>query len=441
MKKLKRLLFLLVVASLAGGGYLLLRDMSAPKLAVAPDGGTLSAKRPLTVKVADSGTGLGSLQVTLSQGGRSVEAVNRSFAAGTAAAEETVNIAAAGLQEGTVQVQIRAVDRSHFRFGRGNVAEQALSFELDNKPPQVAILSAHHNLNQGGAGVVVYTVSEEVDSTGIKVGQILFPGYRQPSGTYVCFFAFPWDMAPSAFVPKVVAVDKAGNERVTGIFYHINARAFPSDTINITPQFLENKIVPDFQHFFPQVTDPLELFLKVNRELRKENLQSILDYGRQTADRPLWAGAFAALPNAASPGAFAQRRTYTHEGRVIDHQTHLGIDLASVAQAPVPAANAGSVVFADDLGIYGNCVIIDHGLGLQTLYAHLSQIGVKVGDTVSKGQIIGHTGATGLAGGDHLHYDVLIAGRQVNPLEWWDEAWIRHNVLDKLALAGGPAGR
>jgi murein DD-endopeptidase MepM/ murein hydrolase activator NlpD len=102
----------------------------------------------------------------------------------------------------------------------------------------------------------------------------------------------------------------------------------------------------------------------------------------------------------------------------------------------VPAANAGTVAFAEDLGIYGNCVIIDHGLGLQSLYGHLSQIDVKVGDTVTKGQIIGRTGTSGLAGGDHLHFDVLVSGQQVNPIEWWDPNWIKNNVTDKLLLAG-----
>jgi len=80
-------------------------------------------------------------------------------------------------------------------------------------------------------------------------------------------------------------------------------------------------------------------------------------------------------------------------------------------------------------------VIIDHGLGLQTLYAHLSQLGAGKGDQVQKGQIIGRTGATGLAGGDHLHLGVLISGIPVNPVEWWDKSWIENNIETKLALA------
>ncbi|MEZ4484468.1 MAG: M23 family metallopeptidase [Syntrophotaleaceae bacterium] len=134
-----------------------------------------------------------------------------------------------------------------------------------------------------------------------------------------------------------------------------------------------------------------------------------------TASSPAWQGAFLRLPNAANRAGFNEQRSYLYGGNKVDQQTHLGIDLASLANSPVPAANSGKVVFADYLGIYGNCVIVDHGLGLQTLYAHLSTIDANVGDQVDKGSILGRTGATGMAGGDHLHYGVTIAGIPVNP--------------------------
>ena len=434
MRKLKLLSLLLIAAALIWGGYLLLRDLSAPTLTLAPADGTVSAKRSPTLTVADHGTGLKHLQVTAVQGGQSVELLNRDYPAGTAQITEPISLK--GLQEGPVELQVRAVDHARIRFGSGNPAELAATFTIDNQAPQISVLSTHHNVNQGGAAVAVYTLSEEAAETGVKVGDRLFPAYRQPSGAWVCFFALPWNMPPSAFVPKVVATDRAGNQRSAGLFYHVSAKTFPSDRLNITPQFLESKIVPDFQQFFPEIDDPLELFLKVNRDLRKENIAKVFEVGQQSAAAPLWSGTFLRQPNAAVPGYFAQPRVYLHNGLIIDHQTHLGIDLASTARAPVPATNAGKVVFAADLGIYGNCVIIDHGLGLQTLYGHLSQIDVRNGDPVTKGQIIGRTGTSGMAGGDHLHYDVLVSGQQVNPIEWWDPNWIRNNVTDKLALAG-----
>ena len=435
MKKLKTLLALLSVAALLAGGFLLLRDLSAPVVTLTPATGPISGKRPLTVVAADDGAGLGTLTVTAVQGERSIELLRRDYPAGTARVEEAV-LLAGGLQEGPVTLHVEAVDRARLRFGKGHAAQQTANLVIDNQPPQIGVLTTQHNLNQGGAGLVVYTVSEEPATTGVKVGNRLFPAFRQPSGTYVCFFVSPWDLPPAAFAPKVFAVDPAGNERSAGFYFHIKPRDFPKDRINITPQFLANKIVPDFQHFFPEIDDPLELFLKVNRDLRKENIAKVLEIGRQSAPAPLWSGTFLRQPNAAVPGFFAQPRTYLHNGLIIDHQTHLGIDLASTARAPIPAANTGTVVYAADLGIYGLCVILDHGLGLQTLYGHLSQIDVKVGETVTKGQILGRTGISGMAGGDHLHFDVLVSGQQVNPIEWWDPNWIKNNVTDKLVLAG-----
>ena len=157
------------------------------------------------------------------------------------------------------------------------------------------------------------------------------------------------------------------------------------------------------------------------------------DRGRQLVGRQLG-------QQAGHGGAvFADQRTYIYNGKEVDQQTHLGFDLAVTANVPVLAANSGKVVNADWLGIYGNCVVIDHGLGVSSLYGHLSSIDVKVGDTVSKGQVLGRSGMTGLAGGDHLHFTMLVGGHPVNPVEWWDSHWIQDRVERKLRDAGAPA--
>jgi murein DD-endopeptidase MepM/ murein hydrolase activator NlpD len=72
---------------------------------------------------------------------------------------------------------------------------------------------------------------------------------------------------------------------------------------------------------------------------------------------------------------------------------------------------------------------------VQSLYAHLSTIDVKVGDTVEKGQALGRSGMTGLAGGDHLHFSMLVGGHPVNSVEWWDAHWIEDRVLRKIREA------
>ena len=110
----------------------------------------------------------------------------------------------------------------------------------------------------------------------------------------------------------------------------------------------------------------------------------------------------------------------------------MGIDLASINQAPVPAANTGKIVFVENLGIYGGTIVMDHGFGLFSMYSHLSHMDVTVGQDVEKGAIIGKTGRTGLAGGDHLHFSMLVHHTFVNPLEWWDAQWIQNNIDDKL---------
>jgi murein DD-endopeptidase MepM/ murein hydrolase activator NlpD len=99
----------------------------------------------------------------------------------------------------------------------------------------------------------------------------------------------------------------------------------------------------------------------------------------------------------------------------------------------VPAANNGRVVFTGALGIYGNTVVLDHGLGLFSLYGHLSEMSVTAGQTVARGDTVGKTGDTGLAAGDHLHFSVMIHGVHVDPVEWWDAHWIQDHVESRLA--------
>ena len=96
------------------------------------------------------------------------------------------------------------------------------------------------------------------------------------------------------------------------------------------------------------------------------------------------------------------------------------------------AANSGVVVLTEFLGIYGNAIVLDHGYGLQSLYAHLSSFEVKKGDRVAKGHIIARSGTTGLAAGDHLHFSLLLHGVHVNPLEWWDPHWVKTRISAKL---------
>jgi murein DD-endopeptidase MepM/ murein hydrolase activator NlpD len=237
----------------------------------------------------------------------------------------------------------------------------------------------------------------------------------------------------------VVAEDEAGNQRVVGVSVTFLPVRFPKDTIKLTEPFLARK-VPELAPQTPGTATPgqlLEAFLRVNRDGRKAAEAKNREVARQgPSPKPLWQGAFRQQTNSQVFANFPEERTYVFDGRAVDSSWHLGIDLASRKQSPIEASNAGRVAFVGPNGIYGNTVVLDHGLGLATLYGHLSEIAVKVGQTVAKGETLGRSGETGLAGGDHLHFGVLVHGVYSNPLEWWDEHWIRDRIAKPLVDSG-----
>jgi murein DD-endopeptidase MepM/ murein hydrolase activator NlpD len=206
--------------------------------------------------------------------------------------------------------------------------------------------------------------------------------------------------------------------------------------ISVTDSFLQS-VVPSILQNTPEfsVDDPTDLlasYLAINNDMRRENDAYIAELAQRTAPEILWDGPFRQLINTAVESGFADQREYVYNGEVVDHQTHLGFDLASTAAAPVTASNRGRVLHAGWLGIYGNCVIVDHGMGLMSLYAHLSSLDVAEGEDVETGQQLGRSGSTGLAGGDHLHFTMLLSGRAITPIDWWSQQWVEDRILRKL---------
>jgi murein DD-endopeptidase MepM/ murein hydrolase activator NlpD len=234
-----------------------------------------------------------------------------------------------------------------------------------------------------------------------------------------------------------VAEDDVGNRSEATFVDRFFPRPPRRDRITLDDAFM-SRVVPEILRQTPGLTDKgdlLENYLEVNRDLRKENAEALVQLGKKSTPRFLWSEPFLPFPNAKVMSSFADERTYLYGGREVDHQVHLGFDLASIARSPVPAANRGIVRMARYFGIYGNAVVLDHGYGLMTLYAHMSELDVSEGDEVERGQVLGRTGATGLAGGDHLHFTTLVDGLPVNPTDWWDAAWIRERVARKLGEA------
>ena len=318
-------------------------------------------------------------------------------------------------------------------------------------PPTLAVLSQFHFINQGGAEVVVYQVNPADVASGVRVGELEYPGVAATGagianaapGLRVAFFPFLFNQSPSTPV-SLWARDEAGNVAQASLDSKVNAKQFRKSTIPLDDPFLQ-KVVPAILQNTPdlKVTDANDLlasYLAINRDLRQQNNDTIRTIGRtKTAKEILWRGPFRQMTNSAVEAGFADERTYTYKGKPVDKQVHLGFDLASTQNAPILAANRGTVVFAGFLGIYGNCVIVDHGMGLQSLYAHLSSIGVQEGQSVEMNAELGRSGQTGLAGGDHLHFTMVLHGEFVTPVDWWSTQWIEDRVMRKLRAAGAPA--
>lgn len=431
MKSLQKFFLLLIAVALVAGGIYYFRDTNAPELTLTPDQGPVSHTTALTLKLTDSRSGLKHLQATVIQGDARLPLLKRDFPAATHSSSLKLDLSPLKLQEGEFQIEILAGDRSIYRFGKGNQAAQTFSMIYDTRPPIISVLSKAHNFTRGGSGLVTFNLNEPVTRAGVQFGDLFFPAYRQESGAYACLFAYPYFVAEKDFVPRVVARDQAGNERQAGIYYRANDKRFRQRKINISDGFLQTK-APEFAAQVSHAETPLEIFLYVNDEMRRQNRAKMAELGKQSASSPLWEGAFLRQPQAASLAFFADHRTYYYQGQEIDKAVHLGHDLASVAQAEIIAENSGNVVWADYLGIYGLCVVIDHGLGLQSLYAHMSQLDAQVGDRVKRGGVIGRSGTTGLAGGDHLHLGMFVSGIPVQPIEWWDSSWLKNNIDSKL---------
>ena len=405
----------------------------------------VSGSRDIPVSVSDTRSGLRKIRIAILKDGHETVLHEEDLpSAGLLrrgqVREKTVDVrfdpAALQIADGEATLDLKVWDYSWRGWWHGNSTSVEKPIVIDTAAPGIDVLSRAHNINQGGSGLVVYRLSEPCDEDGVQVGDRFYPGhagYFENQAVKLALVAVS-DTQGTDTEMTVRAVDPAGNTAKAGFYYHIRDRQFRNDTINISDGFLKAKL-PEFAQELsvPADASGVDKFLKINRDLRRENYQTIVEITGQSEDKMLWEGEFGRLPGAASRAGFGDRRRYLYKGKEIDRQTHLGIDLASLANSPVPAANSGMVVFSDHLGIYGRTIIIDHGFGLFSMYSHLSQLAVNKDDKVKNDTVIGRTGRSGLAGGDHLHFSMLVNGTFVNPIEWWDGHWIRDNVTDKLA--------
>jgi hypothetical protein len=458
MKYLVGLVLILLLA--AGGAWIVAGRMAPPSIAIekpekyvgtstplqvtisAPDAKTLKPIRVVFEQNAKQTTLFsldepGKAQIT--QDGTDKVRITHEIGKGTVA----------DLQSGAARIIVTA-GRPVLRGVRTLESTVNHDVQVRLERPRVSVVSTHHFVNLGGTEVIVYRATPEDVESGVVVGDVEYPGHPASGATVdgvkitdpairVAFFALLYDQDLNTPM-RVYARDPAGNTARADFDHRTFPKPFTKSPIPIEDKFLD-RVVPAILEGTTEIKpegDNLAKFLVINGELRRKNAAKIASFAKQTSPEMLWRGTvFHDFRNNKVESPFASHRTYLYKGKEIDKQVHLGFDLASFTGIPIVAANRGKVLFAEELGIYGNCVIIDHGMGLQSLYAHLSSIEVKAGQDVEKEQSLGRSGMTGLAGGDHLHFTMLVNGHMVNPVEWWDAHWIEDRILRKLKATGG----
>jgi murein DD-endopeptidase MepM/ murein hydrolase activator NlpD len=444
------LLMLVLAAVGAGLAFVLFRMIFAgrPQVALAAPFDVVGRNAPLALDIKDPRHGLRQVRVAIRQGDKEQVILEESYP--SPRPEVSVRWSPAQdrpirLQDGPGHLSVQAKNASWGNFLRGRTTSLEKDFTARLVPPRLEVLSGQHYVNQGGCDMVVYKVTPASAENGVVVGERFFKGFAMPGAkdpaVRFAIFCLPYDV-PAGTPVRVKATDEARNEVLAGFWLKVFPKAFRSREIALDDGFL-NKVVPEIMSQTPSLTDQGDLmknFLQINRDLRKVNNKALADLTAQSRPEFLWHAPFQQLGNSQVEAQFADHRTYVYQGREVDRQDHLGFDLATTANAPVTAANDGLVALAEFFGIYGNTLVIDHGYGLMSVYGHLSSFAVNKGDRVTRGQKIAQSGATGLAGGDHLHFSMLFQPVQVDPREWWDPHWIEDRLAAKIRQWGTPVG-
>jgi murein DD-endopeptidase MepM/ murein hydrolase activator NlpD len=335
------------------------------------------------------------------------------------------------LQAGKARLIVEATSNDLLR----KTARVEREVTVVTQPPTVSVDSDQHYLYLGMADLATFNVSGDWTEAGVRVGDQKFRAWPMPGGKPGLFsmFAFAWNMPPDT-VPVVYASNGTGNDVTSPLVFQFPKKEQPKYTthdLQVSDAFMQ-KVVGELD---PNGTgDLVTRFVKINNEMRRANNKTLSDLQFKTADKFLWSQPFIRQSHSQAESTFADVRNYIYQGKKIDQQVHLGYDLAVTQHVGVQASNDGKVVYAAPLGIYGNCIVVDHGYGLQTIYGHLSKIDVHEGDIVKRGQVMGLSGQTGMAGGDHIHFAMQLDGVQIDAKEWWDEHWIRDHIAKRVVI-------
>ncbi len=433
-------LWIFAVAAVAVAAFFLVRlyEREKPQINFTNNIERFGISNDLTFAVTDSGSGIHEINIFLVQGKKHKNIYHKTFPrqgyfakAGPSRVTESlqVNCKSLGFDDGAAELSVTATDFSFRNWMAGNESNKQYRIVLDTKPPRLTLDEWPRYIKPGGSGVIVFHTNEALTKQGIMINENLYPGFPlgdPADGKFVSMIGIPYDLHQLDKM-AAYAVDKAGNRGRRYFSTILRRTPKKTDRIDISDDFLKRKL-PELSQYYPKITgSAVQKYIYINKSIRQINYHEIREICSKPHPERLWEGAFKRMAGSRRAG-FADYRTYYYHDRKIDAEAHLGMDIASTRHAEVKAANKGKVIFTDYLGIYGNAVIVDHGQGLFSLYGHLSRINVSSGDMVDKDTTLGLTGASGMAGGDHLHFSVIVNGVFVNPLEWWDAKWIKNNI-------------
>jgi murein DD-endopeptidase MepM/ murein hydrolase activator NlpD len=251
------------------------------------------------------------------------------------------------------------------------------------------VTAAARSQQPGELVVLTIRTTETVQSVHVRAFNRSVLPFRVDAGTWRALVGIDLDAVPGTYS---VSIDANPGAHHASYDLVVAPRRFRTRTLTVDPAF---------------VTPPA-----AERERIERESQLLAATWRHSAAERLWTGAFVRPVPQPANSAFGTRSIFNGEPR----NAHSGADFMSPAGTPIRAPNAGRVVVARSLYFSGNTVIIDHGLGLFSLLAHLSAFDVHEGDRVTAGQIVGRVGATGRVTGPHLHWAVRAEGARVDPL-------------------------
>ncbi len=219
----------------------------------------------------------------------------------------------------------------------------------------------------------------------------VFFSFDKASGEWYAFAGVDYDTKPGNYDLALNGTAASGQKISFAQMVPITKGFYRTSTISVPKKYVD--------------PDPADIARIVQeRELKNELLNKI-------TNAQLWGGSFVAPAGTGTSSEFGSQRTYNGKRQSV----HQGLDYRAATGTQIHAINGGKVVIARELYFEGNCVVIDHGQGLLSLYFHLSQFKIKEGETVTKGQFIALSGGTGRVTGPHLHLAVRWQGSYVNP--------------------------